>query len=490
VSWKEHLQQFLVRPEYEPGQRRAAWKMKNELADKRRVRGMTEIGLAFLLAYCVGLAVSIIGNVLDTDDCNRTGERCRGVRNGRPDSSFAFFEAFPANGAGTTTVCSTTAPTGAKGEALTFTRGSTGTCTKTASGGLATTGIANGDLVVLSSNVARVEYDSAGTLGLLVESSRTNSCLRSQELNNVVWTTTIVGVAAPTVTADFAVAPDGTTTAERVQFPATTAGQLSLLGQGGFAAVASATTWYVKGNGTSGNLCVLMNTASGNSPVICSYVSGSWTRCGTTGTFTGAANTYIGTDSAESTVCNSAMGAADVLIWGAQVEAGTYATSYIPTTSAAVTRSAETASFSFTLPISPLSLAGTRTGPATSASAPDTAIVAVPAVSVGEAANLSLLYGNINGLNCYNNGNVDRRAVFSPGGLERAWCAIDFANASAPLKVQGEWPTGQAMSDVTTASGGAANATNIIVGSFGGGAAFANGIISRVCVDPSPSRCR
>lgn len=41
---------------------------------------------------------------------------------------FAFFEAFPANGAGTNGACSTTPPTAAKGEALTFARASVAEC--------------------------------------------------------------------------------------------------------------------------------------------------------------------------------------------------------------------------------------------------------------------------------------------------------------------------------------------------------------------------
>ena len=43
-------------------------------------------------------------------------------------TSYAFFEAFPASGAGTLGVCATSNPSGAKNEVLTFTRASNGTC--------------------------------------------------------------------------------------------------------------------------------------------------------------------------------------------------------------------------------------------------------------------------------------------------------------------------------------------------------------------------
>ena len=126
--------------------------------------------------------------------------------------SGAFFEFAPASGAGMGTACACTTPTGAKGEALTFTRTGNATCSKQ---GLATTGIADGDLVVCTANQPRVE-SSGGVLGLRVEGARTNSVLRSQELDNAAWTLDFAGGGViPTRTANAATAPDGTPSAER-----------------------------------------------------------------------------------------------------------------------------------------------------------------------------------------------------------------------------------------------------------------------------------
>lgn len=107
--------------------------------------------------------------------------------NRKAPAPLAFFEAFNSRGMGTFGACSTTAPTGAKGETLTFSRASSAVCTKTASGGLAASGIADGDLVLLSSNVARVEYDSASKLKLLVEPAGTNLLLQYLALDNAAW---------------------------------------------------------------------------------------------------------------------------------------------------------------------------------------------------------------------------------------------------------------------------------------------------------------
>ncbi|MDX2014180.1 MAG: hypothetical protein SFW67_28535 [Myxococcaceae bacterium] len=265
---------------------------------------------------------------------------------GREGVSLAFFEAFPSSGAGTTGVCSTTAPTGAKGEALTFTRASTAICTKTASGGLATTGIANGDLVSVSSNVIRQEYDANGVLGVRVEESRTNDVLRSQELNNAAWLTSAVGVAGPTITADAAVAPDGTTTAERFEVPAVAGGQESVRYQTlGSIGSTRATSIYVKGNGSSGSIQVI-HFGPGGACTVCAYNSTTWTRCVYAGVTGGAGNVGFGS-SATAGGCGlgAANGAIDAFIWQAQGELGAFATSPIPTTSASVTRSAEDARF-------------------------------------------------------------------------------------------------------------------------------------------------
>jgi hypothetical protein len=177
-----------------------------------------------------------------------------------------------------------------------------------------------------------------------------------------------------------------------------------------------------------------------------------------------------------------------VVFGGCQVEAGTYRTSIIPTTAVALGRVREAASFPLSIPISPLSLAGTREGPPLSAAQPNIAIVGVPAISLVEGNNLSLLYGNSSGLRCWNNNNLDQRVGYAPGGLARGWCAFDSANATPALRVQGEWPTGSAMTDVSTGSGGTATSVGVTVGSFG--ASQADGLISRICVDPDPSRCR
>ncbi len=124
-------------------------------------------------------------------------------------TSFAAFEAFPASGTGLAGACSTTAPTGARGEAYTFGRASNGTCSKK---GVADTALANGDLVVLSSNQPRIEPGADGVLGVRIEPAHTNNITRSADICNAAWT----DVGTPNCLANQAVGVFGTTTMAQI----------------------------------------------------------------------------------------------------------------------------------------------------------------------------------------------------------------------------------------------------------------------------------
>lgn len=124
--------------------------------------------------------------------------------------TYGWLEFAPTTGAGMTVPCACTTVTGAKGETFSGTRASAATCTKTAAGGLSTSGIAVGDLVTCGANTPRVEYDSQGYLGVLLESSKTNSLVNSDDVADAGWT------ATATVTANAALDPFGNLKAAQV----------------------------------------------------------------------------------------------------------------------------------------------------------------------------------------------------------------------------------------------------------------------------------
>lgn len=248
--------------------------------------------------------------------------------------SYAF-EFAPPTGTGMGGSCACSTPTGSKGEALTFTRNSSANCMK----GNWSTGIANGDMVTCSTNQPLIspKQDGTGPLGFVYEPARTNSALRSEAFDNAAWTKTNSVAVAPVVTADQAVAPDGTMTADRVQFAAATGSQYSVITQTAGTG-AHTDSVYIKGNASSGTIDLDCHNGASDQCVACAFVAGSWTRC-TCSRSSGTPLLIIGNYPAG---CTTARSAADVFLWGGDIESGIYATSYISTTGSSATRAAST----------------------------------------------------------------------------------------------------------------------------------------------------
>ncbi len=222
---------------------------------------------------------------------------------------------------------------------ITFTRASTASYFDSA-----------GVMRTATTNTPRWDYDPATlTLrGLLIEEARENRTLQSADLSNAAWQKAGAnGPAAPTVTGNQAVAPDGTTTASRIALPAISgAGAVSFVQQP-LAAGASVALWtfsiYLKGSvgGEQTYVCIY----DGISNYIAKQrvtLTTSWQRYTITSPSnltTAAWYTFIGTDLRDAGETSTP--AATIYAWGGQMEQGAFATSYIPTTSAAVTRAAE-----------------------------------------------------------------------------------------------------------------------------------------------------
>lgn len=232
-----------------------------------------------------------------------------------------------------------------------FARGSTGTRYN-----------AKGLIESVASGVPRFNFDLAtGKRRLLIEGSRTNLCLRSQEFDNASWTKTDASV-----TADAATAPDGTTTADKltvsaaggrvrqsvtISSGATVAGSCFVKKSGSanwaiLSAVAGAETKNVWVNLTTGALGTVQSAGSVITTFSAARVESlpnGWSRIHFVAVTTGVTSFEMSVSAAQSD--NTASANADELYtWGAQIEAGQWPSSYIPTTSASVTRSADTLS--------------------------------------------------------------------------------------------------------------------------------------------------
>lgn len=408
-----------------------------------------------------------------------------------PRASYAFFEFAPTDGAGMPAVCSSTAPTGAKGEVLTFTRATTATCTKTASGGLATTGIADGDLVSVASGVARVEYDSNGVKGLLVEEARTNVNVRSEEIDNAAYAdTTAGGAAAPTLNGTCGTSPLAAagSAPEDYTFPATTATQLSIrraTAAVGCSGAACTYSFYVKGVSGSGTMDVCAWDTSTPVCAACAFVDTSWTRCTLTSTRSGVVGLGIGNGSLYNG--GTARSSNRVCVTGAQVEAGAYVTSYIPTTNAAVARNAETVKVNGSaFPTVSYSKAISVTVEWATATAPTAPALLVGEVGVASGSDLFMVGAAVRNQNCSGSctsitsgsqtvvaGTTYRIAADSSGGQSSIyWNGSSILGPSALAAAASPWSTTTGIADNTAALN------------------HLSGIVSRICIDPSPTRCR
>lgn len=321
--------------------------------------------------------------------------------------------------------------------------------------------------------------------GYLSEGAATNLLLRSQEFDNASW----VKNASVSVTANYGLAPDGTKTAERF---VSHVGSFDFIYQS-FAGTAGTTTFSVFAKGTSGagNLTVCLFVAS--IPIYqcepCAYTSDAVTRCSITRTTTTDWRPLIGN-------ALSVAAGSDVLLWGAQVETGPVATSYIPTTSAAASRGADLGYF-----VDPnLTLTPSRFSASLTAS-----ITSAP----GQYASFLRLAGPSyqtdtvgRGVWLYSNSTLGTTFRVYSANNSGAAAAItgSIAPPTSPFRViaYNDGSTLNFSMGATTATPGAftpgafENIKYIDIGNQQGAATLdaLGGRISKVCLDPRPSRCR
>lgn len=222
-----------------------------------------------------------------------------------------------------------------------------------------------GLIETVGNNVPRFDYDpvTLAPKGLLIEESRTNLALNSNTFNASVGTSeNLNATTSPDGTQNASLITETTTSGEHYSLDRTIAITLGNTYVWSFYAkqgAGSARKAYCR-VATAASASVIFDLTTGNGAIISStnlvtygsqQLSNGWRKCyivftaGSTGNAVCRAQLIRASDN---TSIYTGDGVSGLYFWGAQLEAGAFPTSYIPTTSAQVTRTADNASMTGT----------------------------------------------------------------------------------------------------------------------------------------------
>jgi hypothetical protein len=217
----------------------------------------------------------------------------------------------------------------------------------------------DGLIQTAATNIPRFDHTSAGVCrGLLIEESRTNLILQSENFASALWLK-----AGGSISSVANVEPDGSANSELFSEDSTTGAHRVFQSFIGTIGTVYTLGVFLKFNGRAevalenrsitGNPLAVFNIQNGTigtvsaglTAAIQAYPNG-WYRCSITGTATLAGGNYLINGYSGTSTTYTGLNGPAFYLYGAQVEAGSFPTSYIPTTTGSVVRSADVCSIS------------------------------------------------------------------------------------------------------------------------------------------------
>jgi len=190
-----------------------------------------------------------------------------------------------------------------------------------------------GLIEVVSNNEPRIDFSNDSKGALLLEPTRTNRFLHSEDLTQFDLSSSGIGASNPVVTSNYGISPNGTQNADRVQLYAGTdaSGNSRITETFSIFATTETISVYLKSNDGQEHIIDIIQS---NSVQNTATVTSEWKRFSFTNVNTSPDVYGIG-------LTGSNGETADILAWGFQLEEGSYATSYIPTSGSIGTRDTE-----------------------------------------------------------------------------------------------------------------------------------------------------
>lgn len=201
----------------------------------------------------------------------------------------------------------------------------------------------------------RFDYDpiTLAPKGLLIEEQRTNLLTYSDQFDNAAWVKTNASISANVL-----VSPDGTLTADKLVEDTSSSTHRAY--QVRTCSASTAYSYFVYAKAGERTRISLIETTLGGSifdlstgtvvlttggTATIAPVGNGWYRCSIVVTTGGAQTSFVAQAQLVSGTSTSYTGdgTSGLYLWGAQLEAGAFATSYIPTVASQVTRAADTA---------------------------------------------------------------------------------------------------------------------------------------------------